>query len=177
MGGQLTLQSEAGRGTILTLTLPVCESASEAAPAKAEASAATPMTGQGFHLLVAEDNHTNQIIMQAMLQRLGHQVEVAGCGEDVLEKVEQAQNAGHPFDGVLMDIQMPGMDGLVATRRLRELGHDAADLPVIAVTANGYAEDIDECLRAGMQGHLVKPVRVNTLADELERMIVRRAAA
>ena len=177
MGGQLSLQSEAGRGTILTLTLPVCECASEAAPAKAVVSAVTPVTGQGFHLLVAEDNHTNQIIMQAMLQRLGHQVEVAGCGEDVLEKVEQAQSAGHPFDGVLMDIQMPGMDGLVATRRLRELGHDAAHLPVIAVTANGYAEDIDECLRAGMQGHLVKPVRVHTLADELERMIVRRAAA
>ena len=80
-------------------------------------------------------------------------------------------------DAVLMDIQRPGMDGLEAARHLRAAGHDPASLPIIAVTANGYDQDIAACRAAGMQGHLVKPLRVATLAAELERIGPQRAAA
>ena len=128
-------------------------------------------------MLLAEDNETNRMIMVAMLQRLGHSVDVAGCGEDVIDKVAEAAAAGRNYDAVLMDIQMPGMDGLEAARHLRAAGHDPASLPIIAVTANGYDQDIAACRAAGMQGHLVKPLRVATLAAELERIGPQRAAA
>jgi PAS domain S-box-containing protein len=176
MGGDLSLHSVPGTGTTLTLNLPIVEPDAEQAAVVAPQPSPICAPGTGLRLLVAEDNHTNRIIMTAMLHRLGHRVDVAGCGEDVLDMVAQADAAGQPFDGVLMDIQMPGMDGLDATRALRRRGHDALRLPVIAVTANGYAEDIDQCRDAGMQGHLVKPVRAATLADELDRLMARRAA-
>ena len=177
MGGTLALSSVPDQGTTLILTLPLVLPAAATMPARPAAlPVPDPATGR-LHLLLAEDNQTNQMIMTAMLQRLGHSVDVAGCGEDVIERVEAACGEGRPFDGVLMDIQMPGMDGLDAARQLRLRGHDAASLPIIAVTANGYREDIDACIAAGMQGHLVKPVRVADLAGEIDRMTIRRAAA
>ena len=177
MGGTLTLESEPGRGTTLTLVLPLPVPTGLPAPVAAAPRPEPASNAKQLHLLLAEDNETNRMIMVAMLQRLGHSVDVAGCGEDVIDKVAEAAAAGRNYDAVLMDIQMPGMDGLEAARHLRAAGHDPASLPIIAVTANGYDQDIAACRAAGMQGHLVKPLRVATLAAELERIGPQRAAA
>jgi CheY-like chemotaxis protein len=124
-----------------------------------------------LHLLVAEDNRTNQLIIGAMLERLGHSCVMVARGDAVLDEVRAAKASGRCFDAVLMDLLMPGMDGREATHALRQAGHGPADLPIIAVTANGFAQDIEACRAAGMQGHLVKPVRIDALAAELARIV------
>lgn len=177
MGGMLTMASVPGQGTTLKLVLNLVEPEIMPVLPAPQAEPVAVADQGGLNLLLAEDNQTNQMIMVAMLHRLGHQVEVAGCGEDVIEKVAEADATGRAFDAVLMDIQMPGMDGLEATRQLRAGGHDAAALPIIAVTANGYDEDLAACFAAGMQGHLVKPLRIAALAAELDRISPKRAAA
>jgi CheY-like chemotaxis protein/anti-sigma regulatory factor (Ser/Thr protein kinase) len=170
MGGSLTLSSTPGVGTtlVLRIKLNLPDAATVAALPRTLAPAlpaAAPM-----RLLVAEDGRTNQMIVTAMLEKLGHQVELAQTGEEAIAKVHQAIGANQPFDAVLMDIQMPGMDGMTATRLLRESGITPEMLPIVAVTANGYQESVDACLAAGMQGHIVKPVRSAEIAAELARV-------
>jgi CheY-like chemotaxis protein len=128
-----------------------------------------------MRLLVAEDGRTNQMIVTAILEKLGHQVAVAQTGEEAVAMVHEAIAAGRPFAAVLMDIQMPGMDGMTATRLLRESGITPDMLPIVAVTANGYQDSIDDCLAAGMQGHIVKPVRSAEIAAELARVMGQRS--
>lgn len=170
-GGTLTLSSIPGKGTRLMLRMPlVLPGVEPSLPAPAAATPERP-TMAPLHLLVAEDNRTNQLIIGAMLERLGHSHVVVTRGDEVLDTVRKAQISGRCFDAVLMDLLMPGMDGRAATQALREAGHSAADMPVIAVTANGFAQDIEACRAAGMQGHLVKPVRIDALAGELARIM------
>ena len=170
MGGTLTLTSELGVGTSLVLriklTLPDAPTVSTTLPAQA------PFLPRlaSMRVLVAEDGRTNQLILTAMLEKLGHRVTLAQTGEEAIAMVHEAIAADQPFGVVLMDIQMPGMDGMTATRLLRESGITPRMLPIIAVTANGYQESIDLCLAAGMQGHLVKPVRSAEIAAELARV-------
>jgi PAS domain S-box-containing protein len=174
MGGTLTLTSKLGTGTCLTLRIPANFVAAAAAPAPAPAGQ-TESPARRLRVLVAEDNRTNQIIINGMLQRLGHTTALAETGIAAIAMAEQAQAAGEPFDVVLMDVQMPEMDGIEATRRLRRQGFDAARLPIIAVTASGYQDDIDDCLAAGMQGHLTKPMRLADLKAALAALGPDRA--
>ncbi|HEY9108642.1 MAG TPA: response regulator [Roseateles sp.] len=120
----------------------------------------------GLRVLVVEDHPVNQEIALRLLGSRGAKVELAGNGQEGLDKLQ----AGGPdaFDLVLMDLQMPVLDGLSATRRLRELpGFEG--LPVLAMTAHALAEERAECLAAGMQGHIAKPLDVARLMRELER--------
>ncbi|MDT0506944.1 PAS domain S-box protein [Novosphingobium sp. MMS21-SN21R] len=170
MGGTLTLSSTPGVGTTLVLrirlNLPDATTVSARLPALLAAS--QPLAP--MRLLVAEDGRTNQMIVTAMLEKLGHKVALAQTGEEAIAMVREAIAANQPFAAVLMDIQMPGMDGMTATRLLRQSGITPSMLPIVAVTANGYQESIDDCLAAGMQGHLVKPVRSAEIAAELARI-------
>jgi len=129
--------------------------------------AATP-PGQalvGLRLLVVEDNAMNQQVARELLTYQGAQVEVAGDGRQGIERVAAAQP---PFDAVLMDIQMPVMDGYEATRILRqEMGWTA--LPIIAMTANAMASDREACLAAGMNDHVGKPIDINELVATVRR--------
>lgn len=95
-------------------------------------------------MLLAEDHPINQLLTAAMLDRLGCEVTVANNGEEAVAALETAS-----FALVLMDMQTPGMDGVEATRRLRAAGHDARALPIVALTANAFVEDVETCLRAG----------------------------
>jgi signal transduction histidine kinase/AmiR/NasT family two-component response regulator len=170
-GGTLTLTSIPGKGTRLIMRMPLLLPGAEIAlPALAPAAVDRP-TMAPLHLLVAEDNRTNQLIIGAMLERLGHSCVMVARGDAVLDEVRAAKASGRCFDAVLMDLLMPGMDGREATHALRQAGHGPADLPIIAVTANGFAQDIEACRAAGMQGHLVKPVRIDALAAELARIV------
>jgi PAS domain S-box-containing protein len=126
-------------------------------------------SGTGLSILVAEDNEINALLARALLVRLGHRPTMAENGTAAIESFLAARAAGARYDCVLMDLHMPRMDGLEATRRIRalEAEHDDARTPIVALTANVSAEDRDACLAAGMDGFLIKPLDRERLAAAL----------
>ena len=118
---------------------------------------------QGISLLLVEDNLTNQLVASELLQQLGATIKIASSGEEALEMLEST--AEH-FDMVLMDIQMPGMDGYQTTREIRKLPRHQL-LPIIAITAHAMSDDIAACLAAGMQDHIAKPFDLNELTTKI----------
>ena len=140
--------------------LPV-ETASEATIA--------PASNKNLSILVAEDNEINALLARVLLARLGHRPVIADHGEAAVESWAAARAAGQPYDLVLMDVQMPGMDGLQAARRIRAAEAAAGDRPVrmLALTANAQTEDRDACLAAGMDDLLVKPLNRERLCEAL----------
>lgn len=170
MGGKLKVNSRLGEGSTFHFTLP-CRPADEAAASEA-GEPAVPILGEPVapvraRVLLAEDHDINQALIRATAERLGLELDVADHGGEAIARVEAAEAAGTPYDLVLMDIQMPVVDGIEATHRLRAMGYDPDRLPIVALSANVYQSDIDACLAAGMQAHLAKPVR----REELERAI------
>ncbi len=139
-----------------------------AAPAQEQASAGAEAEFAGARVLLAEDNETNQFVALELLGRLGIELEIAGNGREAVEMVR-----GKPYAAVLMDMQMPEMDGLEATRRIR--GEPAFhDLPIIAMTANAMKADADACLAAGMNDFVSKPIDRGALVKALRRWLPRR---
>jgi PAS domain S-box-containing protein len=133
----------------------------------------------GLAVLVAEDNEINALLAQALLARLGHRPTLVATGDAAVEAWRAAQAGGPRFDLVLMDLHMPGSDGLAATRRIRalEADHGAARTPIIALTANALEEDRQACLAAGMDGFLTKPLDRERLAAALKSVVTKRMAA
>jgi CheY-like chemotaxis protein len=129
----------------------------------------TAHAGGGLSILVAEDNDINALLTRALLIKLGHHPTVATNGAAAIECWLAARAGDAPFDRILMDLHMPGMDGLEAARRIRaneaEIG--APRTPILALTANASAEDREACLAAGMDGFLVKPLDRERLAAAL----------
>ena len=166
MGGRLTLASTPGKGACFTLALPLVAAdegtCGEAQPRAIAPALATNAAQGTLRVLVAEDHDVNQMLVTAMLQRLGCAVDVAKDGAEAIALVDRARTGDQPYQLLFMDMQMPVLDGPAAARRLRESGVSAEELPIIALTANAYADDVAQCLAAGMQAHLAKPV---TLAD------------
>ena len=177
MGGGLTMASELGRGTRFVLTLPLvdgdaggCDATSIrpiAGPPVVDRSERAPL-----RVLVAEDHDVNQMLVTAMLQRLGCEPDIAEDGERAIEMVMEARTAGRPYALAFVDVQMPILDGPAATRRLRAEGVTAAELPIVALTANAYADDVAACLSAGMQAHLPKPVTLADLGEAVHQWAV-----
>ncbi len=127
------------------------------------------MSGRGARILLVEDNELNRQVAQELLQRAGLRVFCAENGQEALLMVQE-----EPFDGVLMDLQMPVMDGLSATREIRQLaGFDR--LPIIAMTANAMAGDREKCLAAGMNDHIAKPIDPGSLFEALNKWVVPAA--
>lgn len=121
------------------------------------------LSARGLRLLMAEDNPTNQAVARRMLEKLGHAVEVVGDGRQALERLARP----HDFDAILMDCQMPDIDGYAATRIIREGGVPGLDrqIPIIALTAFAMADDRLKCIQAGMTDYVAKPVRLDDLAQ------------
>ncbi len=146
----------------------------ESAPAEADgesgAAAGAAASGKGLSILVAEDNEINALLARALLARLGHRPTIAGDGLAAVEAWLGARAEGHPYDLVLMDVQMPGVDGLEAARRIRaaEAEKDAPRTRMLALTANAQAEDREACLAAGMDGLLTKPLDRERLREVLD---------
>lgn len=126
------------------------------------------MTGR--RLLLVEDNQVNLRIEKRLLSRAGYTVETAENGQIAVDRVSLAE-PGY-YDAILMDIQMPVMDGLEATMAIRALNRpDAKTIPIIALTANAFDEDVQRSLQAGMNAHLSKPVEPEHLYQTLEELI------
>jgi PAS domain S-box-containing protein len=139
------------------------------------AAAAAP----ALSILVAEDNEINALLMRALLKKLGHHAVVTTSGEAALESWLASDSAGTPYDLVLMDIQMPQLDGIETAKRIRarEAGQRGRHTPILALTANTLVEDRYACFEAGMDGFLVKPLDREKLADALTRLAVSRHLA
>jgi signal transduction histidine kinase/DNA-binding response OmpR family regulator len=126
-------------------------------------------SGDGLSILVAEDNEINALLARALLIKLGHHPTMTASGDAAVDSWLAARTAGTPYDRVLMDLHMPGMDGLDATRCIRQIEAEAgaARTPILALTANASADDRQACLEAGMDGFLVKPLDRERLAAAL----------
>lgn len=161
MGGELDAESAEGKGATFWFEIPLHESDADAAariakgaPAVAaeRAEEAIRALDRPLSVLVVEDNATNQAVAKAMLRKLGIEPRIEENGLDALVAVSTAD-----FDLVLMDVQMPGMDGLEAARAIRAMPEPKSRVPIVAVTANAYGEDAANCRAAGMNGHIGKP--------------------
>ncbi len=162
MQGRIGVESEPGQGAMFWVEVPLAEATPPREPARPgmAGGAVRPL-----RLLVADDIAPNRLLMRALLGAAGHDVTVVTDGAEALAAVQSQR-----FDAVLMDVRMPGMDGLEATRRLRALPGPEARLPVIAVTASALPEEIAECRAAGMDTHVAKPVDRAALLDLLARI-------
>lgn len=166
MGGTMSFMSALGQGTTFTIRLPFKRCKRSEIPQVVRVDAGVGNALQGLHVLLVEDNDLNAEIAQFTLDRAGAIVTHAKDGESAVEAF--AASVPYEYDVVLMDIMMPGIDGLEATRQIRALNReDAATTPIIAVSANAFADDRRLSREAGMNAHLSKPVSSQELVEAL----------
>ncbi len=165
MGGTIDVQSEMDQGTVFTVKLPLAEAEKAAVPQPmTEPSAQTDLSGK--KVLLCEDNALNREIAMALLQDLKMTVESAENGAIGLEKFKNSPVG--EFSAVLMDIRMPVMDGINTTEAIRGLDRpDAKTIPIIAMTADAFEDDVERCMEAGMTGHIAKPIEPGNLRGTL----------
>ena len=180
--GQIMLASQPGQGSVVRVVLPVGAAAAAMAPeAPAEpaakpaeeslqAAAAGELRGR---VLLAEDGLDNQRLIAHIVRRAGAEVEIADNGEEAIECVRAAQRAGQPWDLILMDMQMPVLDGYSAVRRLRQEGYET---PIVALTAHSMSGDRDKCLEAGCNAYVTKPIDRSRLLETMARHLERSTA-
>lgn len=174
MNGQIFVESELGKGTVFTLILPFTAVKESQVQEQGEKEPlAEGFSLEGKKILLAEDNPINMEIAAEILSMNGAKITQAWNGREALEAFESSQ--AEAFDAILMDMQMPEMDGCEAARRIRNLARpDAAKIPIIAVTANAFAEDIAATAEAGMNAHISKPIDFQILCQTLEKLIAGR---
>ena len=171
MGGIIKVKSETGKGSTLTVELSFALPENEETD-KDVASVETDFEGSlnGKTFLVAEDNELNAEILTEMLSIEGVKCELAPNGLEAAQMFEKSE-PGY-YDIILMDVQMPVMNGYEATKKIRRSTHpEAAVIPIVAMTANTFAEDVRDALDAGMNGHLAKPIDMNTVKELLIRLL------
>ncbi|MFP5429602.1 MAG: ATP-binding protein [Gammaproteobacteria bacterium] len=166
MGGRITASSHAGLGSRFHLSLPFDNSVHAVTANDRPRAPTSDEQLVRARVLIVEDNPVNQLVAAEMVKKLGLHADVAGDGAEALEALGRL-----PYDLVLMDCQMPVMDGFEATRRLRHRQAEGIRLPVIAMTANAIRGDRERCLDAGMDDYLPKPVRVSELKAMLRRWL------
>ena len=184
MGGTLQVESEVGKGTEFTVALE-CEIAGAAVkqepvpeqkePIKCEnqkAHAESKRNYKGKKALLVEDNELNREIATAIIEEIGLEVDIAEDGTDAVNMMSSAE--GRKYDLIFMDIQMPKMDGYTATREIRTLDDPkCANIPIIAMTANAFEEDRKKAIKAGMNGHIAKPISADAILENLEQIFGR----
>ncbi|OQW40596.1 MAG: hypothetical protein A4S12_09915 [Proteobacteria bacterium SG_bin5] len=166
MGGAIAVESVLGQGSCFTVALPLVVAPDPPARVAPAVAAPPPRPRAGLRLLIVEDHDINRQLMQAMARAGGLEPDFAGDGGEALDRVAAAEAAGAPYELILMDVQLPGLDGLATTRALRARGVTA---PVIALTAYAALEDIAATRAAGMQDHLAKPIELAALFAMIAR--------
>ncbi|MDO8288439.1 MAG: ATP-binding protein [Parvibaculum sp.] len=183
LNGTIQAESKLGVGSTFRLTLPLKEAVTRAKPAEVArparvvpiqptpAPAATPVAHQktkpsGLRVLLAEDQMVNQKLMRAVMEQLGHTLTIANNGVEAVKAMRSA-----PFDIVLMDIQMPELDGVLTTKVIRASDEDWSNIPIIAVTAHAMEGHRQTYLAAGMDGFVSKPFRMDNLVSEMNRVL------
>ena len=165
MGGRIGLHSELGRGTtfyfVVVMSIPDQEGAEKV-------SVAAPRAGFEARVLLAEDNQVNQLVAKKILTSLGVTVEVVENGQQALDMLRKDT----AFDVVLLDCQMPVMDGYTAAAEIRKLGGPVSQLPIVAMTAHAMSGDREKCIAAGMDEYITKPVKKEVLAKMLSEVLV-----
>ena len=170
MGGTIQVESEIGKGSCFEVVLPFKIATEEEIRKKQEESTEKPAEGlQGKRILIAEDNDLNAEIAIAILEENGFEAERVEDGCRCVEAFSE-KTAGY-YSAILMDIQMPNMDGYEAAKMIRGLDReDAAAIPIIALTANAFDEDRKKAFAAGMNGHIAKPISAEALLRSLEKV-------
>ena len=168
MGGNISVTSKQGMGTTFVIDIPF--EIAEAPPMVLQHKSDKEASIAGRHLMLVEDNDLNAEIARTLLEDMGARVSLALNGREAVWLFEE--NPAGTFDAILMDVMMPVMNGLEATRAIREMERsDAAGIPIIAMTANAFKEDIRRCLDAGMNAHIAKPLDMEivkrTICDQI----------
>ena len=194
LGGYLEVESQVGVGSCFKLVLPFIKARpqiemwdpdAQSTPSRISftpgtkttsdsAAIATANLPSGSRILLAEDHDVNRMLATDMLEKCGQDVYIAHDGNEAIAMVLDAFLRGDPYDLVLMDVQMPGCDGYEATRAIRGEGISGNQLPIIALTANAFPEDIAAARNSGMQAHLAKPMEFGSLARVLQRWLPTR---
>jgi PAS domain S-box-containing protein len=172
MGGEIGLTSEVGRGSDFWLRLGLALDHSSAGRPESAEWAAEPAGANLGRILLAEDGEVNRLVIATMLRKSGYTVVAVNDGQAALETLQR-----EPFDMVLMDVQMPVMDGLHAARAIRALPGKGAAIPILALTANALMENRDACLAAGMDDFITKPVERKRLMASVSHWLRNRSAA
>jgi CheY-like chemotaxis protein len=166
MGGNISVSSEHGRGSTFSFSV-VLDIADGLSATKNIRRESDNVRFDGKKFLLAEDNVINQEIAVAILSGMGAEVDVVDNGQEGVDAYLQGD-----YDLILMDIRMPTMDGLEATRRIRGSGKaDAVSIPIVAMTANAMTEDREESRKAGMSGHVSKPIDIEELTATLHSFL------
>lgn len=169
LGGQIGVTSQIGKGSIFWVNLEVDLAAGSVPKKNIEHVFNIKTARKNVHILVAEDNQINQMVAVKMLQKMGYKPQAVGNGHEVIKAVLDRK-----FDLILMDCQMPELDGYETTKALRQLSQDnLRNLPVIAMTANAVAGDKEKCLAAGMNDYIAKPVGPEVLFAVIEKWLAK----
>ena len=173
MGGTIRVSSTPGQGSLFTFTVELSPSDGLLVTREEEARQWEHARYDGYDFLLVEDNRINQEIAVSILEEFGARVDVADDGEEGLRAFMRKD-----YSLILMDVRMPVMDGLTATRRIRASGkHDAAEVPIVAMTANAMHEDRLTSKEAGMNGHVAKPIDINELKRTLFELLLLHTEA
>ena len=167
MGGTISVTSEVGKGSTFVVELPFEMGAAPEKSKKEEADKENSI--HGLNLMLVEDNELNREIATAIMKEIGLEVDTAEDGTDAVNIMSSAE--GRKYDLIFMDIQMPKMDGYTATREIRTLNnHKCANIPIIAMTANAFEEDRKKAVKAGMNGHIAKPISADVILENLDQI-------
>jgi signal transduction histidine kinase/PAS domain-containing protein len=162
MGGEISAESEPGRGSTFRFTARVRSTTERRASATRPPQVRPVPRSRALRVLVAEDNQTNQVVIRAMVGKLGHRADLVGNGIEAVEAVRT-----RPYALVLMDVMMPEMDGLEATRQIRALPGALGRIPIFGLTAHAATAEHEACLAAGMNRVITKPVTITALAEPI----------